>query len=115
MRKFNTSDVFKLARILKTSNIKEQIGTIIENSKQVDKKDDKAVENLGIDIAFKLIECCSGEATEQELYRLLGGVLEIKPKQVELMEVNDLIENVKLIIKENDITSFFNTAGRLNL
>lgn len=106
MRKLNTSDVFKVARIIKSANLKEKVIDIYKN------KGDKNVESIGLDIIFSIIEGCSEKNIECEFYNFLGGVAGLKTEEVANLELNKLIEILTQIAKENDLGYFFKLATR---
>lgn len=114
MRKIQTQDVFKLARIIKQANMKETIADLIKRGQAAGKAEDKdgVVESIGIEVFIALIEAAGDEKMEQKIYDLLDGITEKKIKEQSL---DVTFEDIKQIIRENDIKSFFNTASRLTI
>ena len=106
MRKLNTSDVFKVARIIKSANLKEKVIEIYKN------KGDKDMDTIGLDVIFSVIEGCSEKNIESEFYSFLGGVAGLKTDEVANLELNKLIEILVEISKENDLGYFFKLATR---
>ena len=91
MRKINTGDVFKLARIIKATGAKEDIINIYSESKRIKEeiresatqekakeKSEEAQEKIGINIFFAIFEKCSDEKVEKLVYKLIGGIAEKK-------------------------------------
>lgn len=104
MRKLITSDVFKIARIIKSANLKEKILEVYKN------KGEKDIETLGLDIIFSIIEGCSEKNIENEVYSFLGGLTGREPKEIEQLELKDFISIIEEIAKENDLVYFFKLA-----
>ena len=104
MRKINTGDIFKAARLIKVANLKDRI---IEIYKE---KQDKDIEAVGLDIIFTLIESCSNKEVENIFYEFLSGILETEINSLKEMELKNLINNLQRIAKDNDLTYFFKLA-----
>lgn len=126
MRKINTGDVFKLARIIKTTEVKEDIINIYTDSKkmkeetaevatpeQMKEQAEAVQEKIGVKIFFTIFEKCTDVKTEKLIYELIGGIAEKKPAEIENMPLDEMLELLSKIVKENNIRNFFNTA--LNL
>lgn len=111
MRKINTSDVFKLARILKKGNVEENIAKAIEGADIKNKN--KVSEKIGIKIMLALFESCGEPEVEPLVYELFGGIAEIEPSTIETQTFDKTIEMFKEISKENNLTSFFKQASQL--
>lgn len=109
MRKIITSDVFKLARILKTANINEELAECVSSGK----KKGADIEAIGIKAFFSVAEACGEPKLEAEFYDLLGGITEKDPDVVKNQSFDATIEDLKQIAKENDLKSFFSSASRL--
>lgn len=97
MRKILTKDVFSLARIIKKANVKEEL-------KKVDLKKADVYE-VGMTMIFTIVE--AGSIAEKEIYKLIE---DITGKNIEDMELQETIELLKEIEKENDLMSFFKQA-----
>ena len=109
MRKLQTQDVFKLARIIKQAKAKEEITNLMIDGK----KENADAEELGIKAIFALTESCADVKVESQLYDLIGSVCEKKADEIKTQSLNVTIDDIKQIIKENDMESFFNTASHL--
>lgn len=106
MKKLGLPHVFKMSRLIKKAKLKEALSdVIVEASNQ---ETDKT--KLGVDIAFKIAEACAEEGVEQQVYELLDDVT---GKKVEEMALDEVINTVKEIAKENNLVSFFKSAGAL--
>lgn len=109
MRKINTGDIFKLARIVTETKMTE---TIKEAYLQ-GKKEGADAEEIGINTAMELMISCSGRKTEDMFYSLLGGICEKEPCDIETQPFDETVNDIKQIVKENDIMNFFTQASRL--
>lgn len=134
MRKIETHDVFKMARIIKTAGIRKEISDAIrETQSRIAKKrrmmkemesneegstnpvneEEDLQESIGAEIFFVIAEACSSEKLEEMLYDFMGGIAEKSKEEIAHMPLDDLVELFKVMAKENNIFNFFNTAGRL--
>lgn len=126
MRKINTGDVFKLARIIKATGAKEDIINIYSESKKIKEeiresttqenskeKNEEAQEKIGINIFFAIFEKCSDEKVEKLVYKLIGGIAEKKETEIENMPLDEMLELLRNMVKENNIANFFSAASNL--
>ena len=136
MRKIETHDVFKMARIIKAAGIRKEISDLIREAQSriakkrrmmkekargeegaVDSVEEEEAEDIqesiGAEIFFVIAEACSSEKLEEMLYDFMGGVAEKDAEEVKHMPLDDLVELFKGIGKQNNIFNFFNAAGRL--
>lgn len=113
MRKLITSDVFKMARIIRKANAKEEIKEIFK--KVTDAKDSGAdVETMqreaGMEVVAFIIDACGNEDVEKALYSLLAGIAEKKDEEIKNQSLDTTIELLKKIASDNDIQNFFSIA-----
>ena len=132
MRAINTQDVFRLSRIIKAINIKEEIPKITRQIEQMNEvkqsiQEDDAEEvkkekqrryeeimlDLGVNIVFSIIEKYSDPRSERAVYELLGGILEKKPDEIANQPIQDTINDIKRIAAENNLINLFKQAGQL--
>lgn len=129
MRKLITSDVFKMARIIKAAQVKDAIAEIFESTKGVDSgilegdSDEvkeakrKALadkqEAAGFEAIMTIFEACSTEKLEKMLYDLLAGVTEKTADDIGGQSLEATIADIKTIVEENNIANFFKSAGQL--
>ena len=99
MRKLNTGDVFKTARLMKESDILP----IVKESFARGKEDGADERQVGIDFISGVLCACSGEKTEAMLYELLGGIQSLETT------VGDILR----IVEENNVANFLKSASRL--
>ena len=110
MRKIETHDVFKMARIIKKAGIKEEFGKIFSKSKAAD---EETAKELGVEVIFSIIEACSSEELEKMLYDFVAGIAEKDAETIKRMSLDALIDTFKEMAKMNNLMTFFSTAGRL--
>lgn len=111
MRKINTSDVFKLARILKKGNVEENIAKAIGDIDAKNKA--KITEKAGIKVMLALFESCGEPEVEPLIYDLFGGIAEIDPSTIPTQPFDKTLEMFREISKENNLTNFFKQASQL--
>lgn len=117
MRKLQTQDVFKMARIIKTANIRDSVQQAIKDGLKAqdaeDKEKESAMYEIGINVFMQLLDACSDPKLEDQVYDFLGGIFESSPEDVKKLSLDGMIENVKKVIEQNNIKNFFKTAARL--
>lgn len=93
MRKLNFGDSFKLSRLVKSLGIKEELNEIYKNLPK-DEGGSINMTEVGIQILYTVFDKATERATELEIYKFLGGPLEIEPEEVEKLELTDLAEKI---------------------
>lgn len=109
MRKINTSDVFKCARIINNANIREELADIYQKYTK-ENEGDLDIEKVGIQIVFCVIGGCSSEKQEKAIYELIGGIVGKDANVISEQVMEETIEDIKKIAKENNLVNFFKTA-----
>lgn len=114
MRKIITSDVFKMARIIRKANAKEEMIKVFSKMEELKGDESKTLEDVkkevGMEIVAYLIESCGDEEVEKLLYNLLSGIAEKKENDIKNQSLDTTIEMLKQIAKENDLQNFFSVA-----
>ena len=113
MRKLSIKDAFTLARIIKSANIKEEIADFANRISVKKNSKDETVntEAVGLEFVITLLTSLSNKETEQEFYSLLADIRgDITADDVSKLSIPEVLDNVKAIIRENDIKSFFTSA-----
>lgn len=105
MRKINTSDVFKCARIIKNANMKDELAEIY-NKFSIVEGDDANIEKAGIQIVLCVIGGCSDERQEKAIYELIGGIIGKDAQLISDQTIEDTIDDIKKIAKENNLVNF---------
>lgn len=116
MRKLNIKDAFTLARIIKSANIKEEIADFANRIAVKKNSKDETVntEAVGLEFVITLLTSLSNKETEQEFYSLLADIRgDITADDVSKLSIPEVLDNVKAIIRENDIKSFFTSLSAL--
>lgn len=103
MRKLNTADVFAALRLIRTTNLREEIKPLLKAAAA----EEMSVEDVGIDGILTLIEAFSERQAEEALYNVLAGPFEVKPEEVAAMGLGELAEKLRALAEENDLKSFF--------
>lgn len=111
MRKITTRDVCKLARIMKKSNVEDNIARAVEEMEG--SKGKKISEKAGIKIMLVLFESVGDPEVEDMIYDLFGGIAEIEPQRIADMPFEETLELFKQINEQNNLKAFFKAAGRL--
>lgn len=110
MRKINTQDVFKLARVMKKGKMSQSIAEAIEG---IDVSEGEITEKAGIRIFLALFESAGDAEIESMIYELIGGIAEVEPKTIAQQDFEKTIEMFKEISENNNLIYFFKQAGRL--
>ena len=111
MRKLGLKDAFSVARIIKSADLKNEI---FEFAKYVKTKDKKNKQEVGLEFVITMISSLSSKEVENEFYSLYADIRgDITPEQASLMDITEVITDIKNIIVENDIQSFFTSLSAL--
>ena len=116
MRKLNIKDTFALARIIKKADIKEEIADFANRIavKKNGKDETVNTEAVGLEFVVTLLSSLSSKEIEQEFYSLLADIRgDITADEVSKLSTPEVLDNVKTIIRENDIKSFFTSLSAL--
>ena len=116
MRKLSIKDAFTLARIIKKADIKEEIADFANRIAIKNNSKDETVntEAVGLEFVITLLTSLATKETEQELYSLLADIrADITADDVSKLSIHEVLDNVKAIIRENDIKSFFTSLSAL--
>lgn len=114
MRKLNIKDAFTLARIIKKADIKEEIADFANRIAVKKNSKDETVntEAVGLEFVVTLLSSLSSKEIEQEIYALLADIRgDITADEVSKLSIPEVLDNVKTIIRENDIKSFFTSLS----
>lgn len=126
MRAINTSDVFKLARLIKSADIKDVLLDAMtkgqnmepdiaeddpEEIKEQKLKDfNLKQDEFGLSVILDILYGCVDSKQEKAIYELLAGITEKSAKEIEAQPFNDTVEDIKQILAENDVMAFFRSA-----
>ncbi len=114
MRKINITDVFKFSRIIKKSGIREDLKDMFNLGKNSDNNEND-IKELGINVAFTIIENFSDEKIEKEFYELLASIAEKETETIKNQSLETTISMIVDISKENNLVIFFKEAFRFQM
>ena len=103
MRKLKSTDIFKFSKLVKKSKLKESVISV--------NMEEKGEMQMGMYLIFSVLEGLAEEGAEQEFYNFLAEPFELKSKEVEELDLSELMNYLEQLAKENNLTSFFKLAG----
>lgn len=106
MKKLTGKHVFAMAKIIKAANLKEELGEVIAKAQS----QEISTEKVGIEGLMTVINACGDDKVEQKVYDLLDDVFEAKTADMSLEMIG---VNFKQLAQENNLMSFFKSAGLL--
>lgn len=116
MRKINTGDVFKMARLLKNANVMDAVKDAYKASKREDvaegvHKGEAEKGGIWVDAAMKVMASCTSQQAEEQFYDLMAGICENKPEDIRNRPLDGLIEDIRRICEENNVANFLRSAS----
>lgn len=102
MKNLETTDLFKALRLLKITNLKEELKPLLKQAGE-GKVD---VTSLGIETILKVLEAFGGANAENALYDLLSGPFEMKAEEIGKMDVTELIPKIQQLYSEGNLKVF---------
>jgi hypothetical protein len=108
MRNLQTRDVFAMARLITSLNLKDELKKITDN---VDKNSN--VNDIGYEVIFTVFSKCTDEDSENKIYKFLAGPLEIKAEEVAVLDPVELAEKILQISNLEKWKSFLSKASQL--
>ena len=109
MRNLNFGDMFQLARIIKKLKIKDELKDITSN---ITEKSNKM--EIGMDLMYAIFDKATEKQTEQEIYKFLSRPFEVKPEEVEKMDLFEVVENFSKVANLEEWKAFLKQAAKLN-
>lgn len=109
MRKLKTSDVFNMLRTIKKAGMKEELKPYFRLAAE-GKLD---IEDIGIETVLGLMEIMSEQRSEDAIYEFLAGPFEMDPKEVADLDLDNLINLLGQLAKENDLKVFTKAVSGL--
>lgn len=107
MKKLTGKHIFQMAKIINVAHLKDELGEIILKAQE----EGTSIEKVGIEGLMTVISACGDDKVEQRIYELLDDVFEAKFADMSLETIN---ENFKKLARENNLMSFFKSAGLLS-
>lgn len=116
MRKINTGDVFKMARLLKNANVMDAVKDAYKASKKEDGAKEAHKEGpdkggIWVDAAMKVLASCTSQQAEEQFYDLMAGICENKPEDIRDRPLDGLIDDIRRICEENNVANFLRSAS----
>ncbi|MCR1953004.1 hypothetical protein NSA50_18550 [Clostridium sp. DSM 100503] len=108
MRNLQTKDIFSMARLIISLNLKDELKNI---ANKIEK--DSRIEDIGYEIVFTILGKCTEKESEKKIYEFLAGPLEVKPKDIESMELFELVEKIIEIASIDKWKDFLSKASQL--
>ena len=108
MRKLKTSDIPAFCRCLKKLGFKENIQAAAKEANNA-----KDVWDKGFDMIWSIFDLATEAEGENALYEFLAGPFEMQPRDVADLDFETLINNLKQLAEENNLTVFFKSAAKL--
>ena len=103
MRKINTADTFAAMRVIKAAGVKDEIKKIALDIEDKRKKKIKFTsemqKQMGAELFFSIIDGLAEKKAELLMYDLLAGPLEMDPKDIAELPVQDLFEKIAELSK----------------
>lgn len=118
MRKLQTQDVFRAIRVIKATDLKEDLKDIVEkaNAGESDGKTDgnhPTIRDIGLDVIFKVLEKTAEANAENAIYEFLSGPLEVTAGEVKEMELLALVEQITQCADTESWKVFFGRVSAL--
>ncbi|URN83486.1 hypothetical protein [Acetobacterium wieringae] len=129
VRKLNTADLFEFMRMVKRTGVKDELKKVAKNIPKKEKKpqlkvvedgDDNSPElivqeapsqaEVGIDMAFSVMEIFSNKNAEEEIYAFIARPFQCTPEEVAENDLMDTIEKLKEVADAQKWASFFKSA-----
>lgn len=116
MRKINTGDVFKMARLLKDANVMGAVKDAYKATKKKDaaggsNKEDADKGSIWVDAAMKMLASCTSQQAEEQFYDLMAGICENKPEDIRNRPLDGLMGDIRRICEENNVANFLRSAS----
>lgn len=113
MRKLALRDAFAFARIVKAAGIRKE--TITFAAEVRGRQEEMNAEKIGFEFFLILIEAAGEKAVEEEIYKLYADLKGkgTPPVQVANYDFETVKADIKELIENNDLKSFFQSASAL--
>jgi|GEM_PF-2639094 hypothetical protein len=129
VRKLNTADLFEFMRMVKRTGVKDELKKVAKSMPKKEKKpqlkvveesDDNSPElivkeapsqaEVGIDLAFSVMEIFANKKAEEEIYAFIARPFQCAPEEVAENDLMDTIEKLKDVADAQKWASFFKSA-----
>lgn len=114
MRKLNISDAFKVARIIRTADLKDNIMSFAKEIKSRRGKGEKlSTEDIGLEFIVTMVSAMSLQKVEEQFYELYADLKGVSVDDIKTTDFATFKSDIKLLMKENDLQDFFHSASAL--
>lgn len=109
VRNLKQKDLFRLSRILKKLNIKDEIKSLfIDVTGRTEEEKEDALKETGINVIYLLVEN-AGEA-EEELNFFLGDLVGLSAEEYSELDLTDSMKIITEIVSNKEFIGFFKQA-----
>lgn len=108
MRKLKTTDVFSFCRVIKQIGAKDKFREIAMKANSADD-----VFDSGFDLVWDLFDIATETNSEHHIYEFLAGPFEMKPAEIQDLDLDKLFPMLKQLAAENNLLYFFERAAAL--
>lgn len=108
MRKLRTSDIPKAARLLKSLGIRDKFQKVAQEANTAED-----VFDPGFDFIWDLFDIATEQAGESAIYEFLAGPFEMNAQEIADLNLDVLIDNMKQLVRENNLSDFFKSVAAL--
>lgn len=105
MRGLQTSDIFTFSKMIKKMQLKEDLKTFLDSTKNADNNI-----NVALDVIMLILENLNN--AENEFYNFVAPISEKTEDELKVLPINELIEILKNIYADVDFASFFKLAAK---
>jgi hypothetical protein len=110
MRKLALKDAFSLARIVKAADVKKEM---VSFAAEMRGKKAEDIEAVGLEFFVTLIQAASDVNVENKVYALYADLKGATAEEVSNYDLATVKADIKELIAENDLKSFFSSFSAL--
>ena len=103
MRKANIHDMFEVVRFIDKLGIREDLFDAQHNIEDLEK--------IGFEAIFDIIKATTTQNAETEFYKLLSSPFEMKPEEIETMEITVFVNSIKECFNLETLINFIKRVG----
>lgn len=113
MRSLQTSDIFKVSKILKKMNLKGEIKSIINKSDSPKNEQQKEEISMSIGAEISILALENMHMAEKECNEFLGSLVGLTAEEFSKLEIDKTAEVIELLTQNPSIPAFLGAVGRL--
>lgn len=107
MRKIKTADVYKLARFIRDCGLEREFKAIYDEAQGKD------AQTVGVDATFRVLGSLTTEEAEMGFYGIFGDIVGKTAEEVADTDLDQMMDEIEQLAKENDLKRFFDAAAKL--